>query len=270
MKPEIILRSDLLDILFEHKNKLYGAYQLRRNYASHVWCGVGAMILVVAGLWIFSPEYVPSVIIEKVFIPADDIHLTDVPDYPPPPKPIPQRRLPSTTASIKNMVPLIVSELDKTEVPDQTILESNRIGKETREGAEDDSLVPVSEGNGPGTGPAAPTAPPAEEPEAPLLKASVMPSFPGGTAALQRWLSRQLRPQEDQSPGEKVRVVVRFVVGVNGEIDRIQLVQEGGEPYDKEVLRVINKMPKWEPGIQNGHPVAVWFTIPVIFETPEQ
>jgi periplasmic protein TonB len=270
MKPELILRSDLLDIIFEHKNKLYGAYQLRRNYPTHLWSGVGAMMLVVVALWVFPPKNSSKLgTLGPIIQINDTIKLSHV-IQPPPPKPIPIQRPPSTVASVKDMVPIIVQDAVQTEVPDQAILENHVIGSVTTEGTEDDGTRPVSNGPGTGTALAAPVPPAVEEPAAPLEKASVMPSFPGGTAALQRWLSRHLLPQEEQRPGEKVRVVVRFVVGPTGEIDRVQLVQQGGEPFDKEVLRVINKMPRWEPGIQYGHPVAVWFTIPVIFEMTEQ
>src|SRR6478735_7640382 len=97
-----------------------------------------------------------------------------------------------------------------------------------------------------------------------------MLQFPGGEAALNRWLSKLLRPGDELQPGQKVKVLVRFVVNQTGSIEKIELLQPGGEPYDKEVLRVISKMPRWEPGRQNGHNVSAWFLIPIIFEMPEQ
>ena len=60
------------------------------------------------------------------------------------------------------------------------------------------------------------------------------------------------------------------MVDVNGKITGIQLTQSGGDPYDQEVRRVIKKMPQGNPGKQNGNAVAVWFNIPIIFQTPEE
>ncbi len=267
MSPENILRSDALDILFENRNKLYGAYELRKRYDRRLGFGLVGMT-VIAGLlmllasWKKSPK--PAIMINSYYV--DTFKLIDPPKPPvvEPSKPVlPQQQ----AATAKNPTPVIVpdEQVDHTEIPTVDEMEGKKIGLENVEGPETGDIVQAAATSGTGTEPA-PEVPPAA-PDEPLKNASVMPSFPGGQEALQRWLSRNLRPQEGQEEGQRVKVVVRFVVAPSGAIDRIQLVQEGGEPYDNEVLRVVKKMPAWKPGLQDGRPVAVWFSIPVIFET---
>lgn len=273
MKPELILRSDLLDILFEHRNKDYGAYKLRRLYNNHLLAGIGGMVLFAAALWLLAPKYNGKGVAASLFplVVSDTFNLSPAPDLTPPPTlpPPPQARR-QQVATLENPVPVIDPNATQTEVPEQTVIDQNRIGTETKEGLQDDGMQ-----NGPDnrvtlSGPPAPVPPPVEEALEVLTSAAVMPQFPGGEAALQRWLSRQLKPQEAQEPGQRIKVVARFVVGRSGEIDRIELVQPGGAAFDQEVLRVIHKMPRWEPGQHNGKTVAVWFTIPIIFEMSEQ
>ena len=267
MSPENILRSDALDILFEYRNKLYGAYELRRHYDNRLAKGLMGMALVAGLLLIFafwkkSPTR-NSGISTCIFI--DTFKLEPPPKTPDvePPKPVvPQQQV----ATVKNPVPLIVpdDQMEKTEVPTVDEMAGKQIGVENIDGPTSGDIVQP-----PATSQAAPAPEPTTRPapDEPLKSASVMPDFPGGVGALQRWLSRNLRPQDGQEEGQRVKVLVRFVVGPTGEIDRIELVQPGGEPYDNEVLRVIKKMPAWKPGLQDGRPVAVWFSIPVIFET---
>jgi protein TonB len=83
-----------------------------------------------------------------------------------------------------------------------------------------------------------------------------------------RFLSRHLRvPDEAVEPGQKIKILVQFVVGKDGQISNIQFIQTNGEVFEHEVLRVMKKMPTWRPGMQNGEAVAVYFKLPVIFET---
>lgn len=275
MEPSTILRSDALDILFENRNKQYGAYALRRNYPRHLYYGMGAMILLMMLSILISRNSSPNPNLNggvvTIFTIPDTLELIPPPAPPTPPKPPtpPQAERPRV-AQEKHTTIIVVPDKLSEPIPEQTIIDRAKIGPVALAGTEYDGITgPPAAATG-STGPAAPIQPPAEKEPEILETASVMPSFPGGAGALQRWLSRQLRPQDEQDPGERIRVVVRFVVNDKGEIDQVQLSQPAGDPYDREVLRVIKKMPRWEPGQQKGRPVSVWFTIPVIFVTPEQ
>jgi len=84
------------------------------------------------------------------------------------------------------------------------------------------------------------------------------------------FLSRNLRTPSELEAGQKRNVMVRFTVGEDGSVTQFEIVQSGGEAFDREVIRVLKKMPKWKPAIQNGRPVSVLFTQPVTFLAVEE
>ena len=93
-----------------------------------------------------------------------------------------------------------------------------------------------------------------------------MPNFPGGQSALLAYLGKEIEyPTIAQEKGVQGRVIVEFVVGKDGSISEAKIVRSVDPYLDKEALRVINKMPKWEPGTNKGKPVNVKFTLPVMF-----
>ena len=93
-----------------------------------------------------------------------------------------------------------------------------------------------------------------------------MPSFPGGQAALMQYLGKNIKyPTIAQENGTQGRVVCQFVVNRDGSIVDVKVIR-GVDPYlDKEAVRVISSMPKWQPGKQRGKPVRVKYTVPVMF-----
>ena len=108
------------------------------------------------------------------------------------------------------------------------------------------------------------TEPPVPEPDI-YDVADEPPYFPGGNEAWLNYLQRMLRVPDDLEEGERKTVKVKFVVNADGVITDAVVIQSAGNVFDKEVLRVINKMPRWKPGKQRGKPVAVYFTQPVTF-----
>ena len=92
-----------------------------------------------------------------------------------------------------------------------------------------------------------------------------MPEFNGGMGALMQYLSHNIRyPEEKDIQG---RVIVRFVVGKDGSISNAQVVKSVHPSFDAEALRIINNMPKWIPGTQNGKPVNVKYVVPINFKS---
>lgn len=83
-------------------------------------------------------------------------------------------------------------------------------------------------------------------------------------------MTKYIVTPDDLEAGEKKVVVVRFMVDVDGSITRMEIVQTDGEKYSREVMRVLNKMPRWIPAEQNGLQVATWFEQPVTFIGIEQ
>ena len=93
-----------------------------------------------------------------------------------------------------------------------------------------------------------------------------MPEFPGGTAELMQFLSRNMKyPKEAEKAGEQGRVIANFVVEPDGSVTNAQVVKSVSPQLDAEALRVIGLMPRWQPGRQNGKAVRVKYTIPITF-----
>ena len=94
-----------------------------------------------------------------------------------------------------------------------------------------------------------------------------MPKFPGGDDALIKFLHESIKyPAEAEKAGKQGRVVVTFVVNKDGSVDNAKVVRSVDEKLDAEALRVVNAMPKWQPGKQRGQEVNVKFTLPVTFK----
>ena len=94
------------------------------------------------------------------------------------------------------------------------------------------------------------------------------PEFPGGQAAFMKWLSDNIKyPAEAAKNGIEGRVIVQFVIGSDGTVSDAVVRRSVDPLLDAEALRVINAMPAWTPGKQDGKPVAVRYTIPVTFRS---
>lgn len=114
----------------------------------------------------------------------------------------------------------------------------------------------------------APIAAPVEDPEENRIHVVVerMPEFPGGEAAMNQFISRNIRyPVIAQENGIQGRVVVQFVVNTDGKIVDVEVVRGVEESLDKEAVRVVKAMPPWNPGRQGGKNVRVKYTLPIRF-----
>ncbi len=272
MKSEQILTSDLLDILFENRNKAYGAYSIRKAYPSHLKKALLMMLLLItiASLYVMSKpkkntSYTPAL---------TDTIVVKLADYKEPEKPKeqpPQRTVAEQPPTKPDFVPTIVDdELVETEVPDRTDTAFYNPGPENNPGTQGGEQY-IQAAQGPETiiTPEPPQTPTPEEPaivEYPEEK----PEFPGGIEAWIRYLQRMLRVPDDLEAGDRKTVRVKFVVNTNGEVTDAVITQSAGTQFDKEVLRVIGRMPKWKPGKQRGKQVASYFTQPVTFTAPEE
>lgn len=98
-------------------------------------------------------------------------------------------------------------------------------------------------------------------------KIDKMPEYPGGIPALSAFLSENIKyPKSALEEGIYGCVYISFVVEKNGKISDVQVARSVHSSLDEEAARVVKMMPKWTPGIQNGKPVRVRFTLPVNFK----
>lgn len=273
MTPERILSSDLLDILFEERNKEYGAYDLRKNYHLRLLIALCSIpVLAALFLWLNHLNKTYQTAALPPFM--ADSNVVVLKNYiPPEPKPPIEIPKPKQVATVKVTPPVITPD-EKIVDPPPTVKEilddTRAISTITQVGEPPLSSTSPPVAEPAGTGDAQATAPPPPVVEEVVNRAEVMPEFPGGIDALRRFLGRHLRvPEEAMEAGQQVRVPVRFVVNKSGELSDVEFLVQVDEVYKNEVLRVMKKMPKWKPGSQHGKQVAVYFMIPIIFQTGE-
>ena len=95
----------------------------------------------------------------------------------------------------------------------------------------------------------------------------VMPTFPGGMGAMMKWLSENIKyPEAAYKANQQGRVIVTFVVEKDGSINEVAVAKHVAPSLDEEAVRVVKSMPNWNPGMQNGEPVRVKYTVPVWFK----
>lgn len=264
---------DMLDIIYDNRNKAYGAYQLRREYPEAL---VRAFFL---GLLLIALALILPAILKAVnpVLPDErnDVvaRISDEPvidlDKPVPPPPVPPTP-PPPTRSMDKFVPPIVKVDDEvtnehTPAIDDLTDTDKDIGTSDQQGTDE--------------------APPAidETPddlggviEQPVVKTDITyeitdiqkpPSYPGGDKELFKYLAANIKyPALARENNLQGRVTLTFVVNKDGRISDVTILKDPiGGGCGKEALRVVSEMPRWIPGEANGNPVKVRYTIPVLF-----
>ena len=93
-----------------------------------------------------------------------------------------------------------------------------------------------------------------------------IPEYPGGEQALYKFITENIKyPEVEKKNGITGKVIAKFAINTAGDMTNITILSKTPEAFNKEVTRVLQLMPKWKPGTQNGKPVTVYFTIPVMF-----
>ncbi len=278
MKNSVNLNSsEWCDIIFEGKNKSYGAFELRQS-ASKRYIWAFGIVLIIVGFVASLPAIISTVAANtggynidrnEIYSVMDVIdnreeQVIEQPEIPEPP--VVYRKME------KFVVPVIVDNSEVTnenEMASMTDLLEKKdavIGKYVVDNGSTDPAAErkvfereVVEGSG--TGGAGKTE------DTPIVFAEQMPQFPGGEAEMYRYIKDNLKyPISDQEIGIEGRVTVRFVVSKAGEIGDLQLIKGVSVNCDREAMRVIKGMPKWIPGRNNGEPVKVYFTLPIVFK----
>ena len=266
MTNKEILQADMLDILFEHRNKIYGAYALRKQYNNRLTTALGIALSIVSFIMILTTFRKSNEKSESTFSRDDRVILSpvDLPVNPPPEtQSPPERQQPVAEVDYQNII--IVDDANADDLPDMNAIINAEISDRNIAGAPPDGIQRQNNENNQTL-----STNEINQPEAEPNLPSYPPAFPGGEAAWLGFLRKFLQAPDDLEPGERKEVRVRFWIDENGFISRFEIVQSGGSNFDKEVLRVMKKMPKWEPAMQNGRKVAVAFTQPVTFVGAEE
>lgn len=266
------LKRDLDDILFEHRNRAYGAYALRKSYANHIkkasLGGLAVYMLLISGPLIAdkikSKIMLPSdKVVEMMAAPIDNTKKPDVPLPPPPPPPPPMKKVEMT----RFVPPVVTLEAEKIQPPIVPIIDSTtNIGTQNVVGEKTIAYIPPSV-------PTLPAPPPpdpedkkvvVDDPEFVVVEQN--PEFPDGVKAMYRFLSDNIKyPTIARENNIEGTVYVGFVVGRDGTIRNVTVKRGIGGGCNEEAERVVKLMPKWHAGKQNGKEVSVNFTIPIKF-----
>lgn len=266
----------LEDIVFQNRNKSYGAYILRADYqnvikkALIIGIGLFCLAILTPMLWAkvesrMEKQVIATVIKVDIPEPPKEIEQPKI-ETPPPVEPEPQVR-----SQIRFTEPEIVDDSKATELPpDQDALnEAVNIGTQNIVGI--DEPIPTEDPDAnKGSQPEMPIAIKEEDRREIFTIVEQNPEFMGGMEALARFLQKNLRyPTSAANANVGGKVFMQFVVGQDGSITRVDVLKGIGFGCDEEAQRVVKLMPRWSPGKQSGRAVAVRFTLPISFQLSE-
>ena len=281
MDANKILGADLVDLIFDGRNKSYGAYELRTGYNKRLR---NALLLTVAfALLILLLSFISSLDLgsKKGQVQIKEVQLEEIKqDEPlePPPPPPPKPPEPPKVEMAKFTPPKVVKDEDVKEdekPPEVEKLEDTKIGNVNQEGTKDEGIV----------------APPVESSviEAPkddydkiFTKVEIDAEFPGGTNGWTRYVTREIERNIDelQDDGRSGTVVVLFIVDNEGGVSEVRALPCGEAgvgnclPPNSKLAEIavnaIRKGPKWKPAVQNGRKVKAYRRQPVTFQLAEE
>lgn len=273
MEPNQILKADILDLLFEDRNKAYGAYELRKTYNKRMTTAlvVTASILLLILLSSFLANQFEGT--EDAKLNVKDVVLEDIkqeeekkPEPPPPPPPPKQE--PPKVEMTKFTPPVIKKdeEVKQDEIPpDVNKLEDTKIDVVSQQGIKDEGIA---------------TPPPAveqkiieapkEDPDQVFTKVEIEAAFAGDWG---KYLQRNLNAEvaiNAGAPAGTYQVVVQFIVDREGNVSDVKALTNHGYGMEEEAMRAIRKAPKWTPAVQNGRQVKAYRKQPITFMVTEE
>jgi periplasmic protein TonB len=260
MTNQEVFAAPMDEIVFEHRNKTYGAYILRKLYPKNVTKAlIMAVIILLGGLAypLASSYYAQkrAKYIEKAasaeFLDMDK-PTEEAPPPPPPPPPPPA----ALEQKVKFVAPIVTTE---EVVEDADIFNQDDLAQTTtNEAVAIEEIVVETK---------------VEVIEVEESKKEVftiveeMPAFQGGEAERNKFLAENIQyPQQATENGIQGTVYVSFVVDSKGNVTDVKILRGIGGGCDEEALRVVKMMPKWHPGKQNGKNVRVLFNMPIYFK----
>lgn len=259
MAKDKIDAPSFLEIVFEKRNKTYGAYVLRKKYSRTM---IIAMLVGILGFsaGVITPylnakamegkqgreEYVVELQMESLDQPTDAV----APPPPPPPPPaedaVQQTRYvpPVVVDTIKpeDVRQLMTADDARIEIVDADVTEVFAVAEVMEEVQEQEA-----------------------EPE-PFIVVEEMPMFPGGESALLEYIGANTQyPEIAKENNIQGRVIVRFCVTAKGGVSQVSILKSVDPELDKEAMRVVGTLPTFRPGKQGGKPVPVWYMVPITF-----
>ncbi|MCR8557176.1 TonB family protein [Mucilaginibacter sp. BJC16-A38] len=262
-----LYKTEWLDLVFDDRNKAYGAYELRQHNSRTMARAMGAAFLgigLLCGASVIINSAKPIVHITTVNLqPAvtppviPPVKKVDPPKAPEHLKPQPLK----TIATTKFVPPVVVID-PKAEKPVENDKITGAIGQQTLKGEAGANVdIPDDKPAGGGGTAAVDNSVHAD------FGLDVMPEPAGGMAGWAKFLSHNLRfPPDAQQDGISGRVFLSFIIEKDGHLSNITVDRPAGHGFDEEALRVLKLAKAWKPGMQNGQPVRVKYSIPINFQ----
>lgn len=269
-----LISSDWVDLVFEGRNKAYGAYRLRKSTTKrNILAMVAVVILLVVAFIILTVKNFVDEQRAKVAM----TQVAELTNYDQPKKKAevkqkkvevePERVVERVKSSIKFTAPVIkkdeeVKPDEELKTQDELMSTKTAIGTFDVKGNDDANgeILKAKEVI------AEPEPPKHEEENKVFDIVEQQPLFPGGPTALMKYLSENTKyPVVAQENGVQGRVTVQFVVEKDGSISDVHVLKGVDPSLDKEAVRVVKSMPRWTPGKQNGITVRVNYRVPVLF-----
>lgn len=269
-----LISSDWVDLVFEGRNKAYGAYRLRKSTTKR---NILAMVVVVLLLVVAFIILTVKNFVDEQRAKVAMTQVAELTNYDQPKKKAevkqkkvevePERVVERVKSSIKFTAPVIkkdeeVKPDEELKTQDELMSTKTAIGSFDVKGNDDANgeILKAKEVI------AEPEPPKHEEENKVFDIVEQQPLFPGGPAALMKYLSENTKyPVVAQENGVQGRVTVQFVVEKDGSISDVHVLRGVDPSLDKEAVRVVKSMPRWTPGKQNGITVRVNYRVPVLF-----
>lgn len=269
-----LISRDWTEMVFEGRNKEYGAYRLRKNAGKRNLYSLITIFIAALAIWggISLVKFVES---RTKTVAQTSVATLSALNQPKKKAEVkqqqkvkleqPEKVVERVKSSVKFTAPVIKKD-DEVKPEDELKTQDELMNTKTAIGALD--VKGNDDANGEVLKIKEAVAQPEPKPEVEKVFDVVeqMPSFPGGPSALMEWLSNNVKyPVVAQENGVQGRVVVSFVVERDGSITDVKVVRGVDPSLDKEASRVVKAMPRWIPGKQNGSAVRVKYNVPVAF-----
>lgn len=272
MQTNKILSASLIDLIFDGRNKEYGAYYLRKTYEQRIKKALiitfSIAVLAIGGTALAGnskPNANRDIVKGEYFIEA-------IPPDEKIPEPLPKEEPPPQEVQVKQekFLDLKVVEDDKVidPPPSQESLIDSKIGEIKIDGILDTKIATPEVSKGEQHGIIQKKED--KESDEPLSVVQIDAKFIGDWV---RFLTRNLDPEtptKNNAPPGRYTVVIQFIVDKEGNVSDIKALTNHGYGLEAEAIRVLKKAPKWEPAIQNGYKVKAYRKQPITFDVPEE
>jgi len=270
MDTNKILSANLLDLVFDNRNKDYGAYELRKNYQIRITKALvftGLFVVITFTGVVMANKLKPKR--EKSFL-IDQVTIEGIPDEKKPdPIPEPPRKIEPPQIQIEKFPAIIqIVDDDKADkpLPTQEDLINAKIGLTSNDGVADEGIMTI---NNLDEGKDIIEEKITNESDGPVWFVEIDAKFDGNW---EKFLLRNLNPEvpvDNGAPEGIYTVLMQFVVDIDGSISDIKPLTNHGYGLEEEAIRVLKKATRWEPAIQNGRPVKAYRKQPITFQVIE-